>query len=257
MRYIFLAAVLVVAVILIGLRIPEAHASTGSIPLNCNRACLDNVVDQYLAALAARDPKRLPLSADVKYTENDQLTDLGDGFWKTVEGVGNYKHTFADPEFGQVAFMGTMREAGAPLLMSVRLRIELGRITEIESVYYRQGNGGPSGIADLDKPGYKPEELWFRSIPPAQRLSRQEMIATADAYFSGLQRNDGKGVNGTGTYPFTTDCHRIENGAPLLTSPGPPTNLRTRSTVLPWTVWHSSSWDIILWFRISTTAITL
>jgi hypothetical protein len=59
---------------------------------------------------------------------------VGDGFWKTAEGRGNYTHIFADPEFGQVAYMGTMREAGAPILMSLRLRIELGRITEIESV---------------------------------------------------------------------------------------------------------------------------
>ena len=51
---------------------PLADASTGPIPLNCNRACLENLVDQYLAALVARDPKRLPLSADMKYTENDQ-----------------------------------------------------------------------------------------------------------------------------------------------------------------------------------------
>ena len=222
MRSTFVVLGVAAVAILICLRIPVAHASTGPIPLNCNRACLDNVVDQYLAALAAHDPKRLPLSQDVKYTENDQLTDVGDGFWKTVEGVGNYKHTFADPEFGQVVFMGTMREAGTPLLMSVRLRIELGRITEIESVYYRQGNGGPSGIADLDKPGYKPENLWFKSLAPSERLSRQEMIAIADAYFSGLQKNDGKGVNGTGTYPFTTDCHRIENGAPTTNVPRPP-----------------------------------
>src|SRR5229473_791439 len=60
------------------------NASTGSIPLNCNRACLENVVDQYLSALVARDPKRLPVSKDVKYTENDQVIELGDGFWKTV-----------------------------------------------------------------------------------------------------------------------------------------------------------------------------
>src|SRR5450755_3681968 len=135
MRYTFFALALAATAIVIGLGFPEAHASTGPIPLNCNRACLDNVVDQSLPALAAHDPKRLPLSADVKYTENDQLTDVGDGFWKTVEGVGNYKHTFVDAEFGQIAFMGTMREAGTPLLMSVRLRVELGRITEIESVY--------------------------------------------------------------------------------------------------------------------------
>src|ERR1035438_820926 len=131
---------------------PGVHASTGSIPLNCNRACLEDLVNQYLAALTAHDPKRLPLSADAIYSENDQVMDIGDGFWKTVEGIGNYKHIFADPENGQVAFMGTMREAGAAMLMSVRLRVELGRITEMESVYYRQGNGGPSGIAVLDAP---------------------------------------------------------------------------------------------------------
>lgn len=210
------------AVICIGYFAPGAHASTGPIPLNCDRACLEGVMDQYLAALAAHDPKRLPLSADVTYTENDQKMQVGDGFWKTVEGVGNYKHIFADPEFGQVALMGTMREAGSVLLMSLRLRVQLGRITEIEGVYYRQGGGGPSGIATLDKPGYKPEALWFQPAIPAERPSRQELIAVADAYFSGLQKNDGKGVNGTGAYPFTNDCDRIENGAHTTNVPRPP-----------------------------------
>ena len=200
----------------------HANASTGPIPLNCDRGCLEDVVDQYLAALVAHDPKRLPLSADAKYTENDQLIDIGDGFWKTVQGVGNYKHVFADPEVGQVAMMGTMHEAGAALLMSLRLRVELGRITEIESIYFRQGGGGPANIADLDKPGYKPEDMWFKLIPPAQRLSRQEMISIADAYFSGLEKNNGKGVNGTGTYPFTNDCDRIENGSHTTNVPRPP-----------------------------------
>jgi hypothetical protein len=147
--------------------------------------------------------------------------ELGDGFWKTVEGIGNYKHIFADPEFGQVAFMGTMHEAGTALLLSLRLRVELGRITEIESVYYRQGGGGPSGIADLDKPGYNPGGMWFKSIPPAEQASRQELISTADGYFTGLQKNDGKGIDGKGNYPFTNDCHRVENGAPTTNVPRP------------------------------------
>lgn len=197
-------------------------ASIGPIPINCDRVCLEGVMDQYLDALAAHDPKRLPVSADVRYTENEQVIQLGDGFWKTVEGRGNYTHIFADPEFGQVAFMGTMREAGGPILMSLRLRIQLGRITEIESLYFRPGGGGPNNIAALDKPGYKPEDMWFKSIPPAQRLSRPEMISIADAYFSGLEHNDGKGVNGTGTYPFTNDCDRIENGSHTTNVPRPP-----------------------------------
>ena len=211
---------LLTGAILTGTLAPKAHASIGPIPLDCDRACLENVIEQYLAALVAHDPKRLPLSKDVMYSENNQILEIGDGFWKTVEGRGNYTHIFADPEFGQVGFMGTMYEAGAPLLMSLRLRIELGRLTEIESVYFRPGGGGPNNIADMDKP-YKPEDIWFKSIPPEKWVSRQELIAVADAYFSGLQKNDGKGVNGTGTYPFASDCHRIENGSATTNVPAP------------------------------------
>lgn len=200
--------------------IPEARASIGPIPLDCDRACLENVIEQYLDALVAHDPERLPLSEDLIYTENNQILEIGDGFWKTAEGRGNYSHIFADPEFGQVAYMGTMREAGAPLLMSLRLRIQLGRITEIESIFFKPGGGGPNNIATMDKP-YEPEQMWFKSIPHEQQMSRQELIAIADGYFTGLQKNDGKGINGTGTYPFTNDCHRIENGSPTTNVPRP------------------------------------
>ena len=128
----------------------QVKASTGPIPLNCDRACLEGVMNQYLAAVVAHDPTKVPLSEDVKYTENYQVMKVGDGFWKTAAGLGTYKHYFADPEFGQVAFMGTMLEAGQPLLLSLRLRIELGRITEIESVYFKPGGGGPNNIAGMD-----------------------------------------------------------------------------------------------------------
>ncbi|HET9359658.1 MAG TPA: hypothetical protein VFO58_07910 [Vicinamibacterales bacterium] len=218
-----LGALAIIAAVVTGL-VVRVGASTGPIPLNCNRACLEGVIDQYLKALVAHDPSSLPLSKDVKYTENNQVIAVGDGFWKTAQGIGSYRHVFADPEVGQVALMGTMIEAGAPLLMSLRLRIELGRITEIEAVFFKPGGGGPNNIAAMDKSG-KPEDLWFRTIPPAQRLSRQEMIAIADGYFTGLQKNDGKGINGTGTYPFTKDCHRIENGAPTTNVP-PPANAK-------------------------------
>jgi hypothetical protein len=214
MRHVLAAAALAAVAIV------PVHGSTGPIPLKCDRACLEGVMNQYLAAVVAHDPKRAPLSADVMYTENSQAVPVGDGFWKTAQGVGNYKHYFADPEFGQVAFMGTMMEAGAPLLMSVRLRIELGRITEIEAVFFKPGGGGPNNIAAMEKGG-PPDAMWFKSIPPEKRLSRQEMIAVADGYFTGLQKNDGKGINGSGTYPFTNDCHRIENGSPTTNVPKP------------------------------------
>jgi len=214
------AALAIAAAVFTGSFTARVSGSTGPIPLNCDRACLENLIDQYVKAVVAHDPSKLPLSEDVKYSENYQMLKVGDGFWKTAEGTGNYRHIFADPEVGQVAMMGTMREAGTLLLMSLRLRVELGRITEIESVYFKPGGGGPNNIDAMDK--YKPEDMWFKSIPPAQRLSRQEMIAVADGYFTGLQKNDGKGIGNTGTYPFTTDCHRIENGAPTTNVPRPP-----------------------------------
>ena len=213
------AALAVAAAVIIGSFTARVSGSTGPIPLDCNRACLENLIDQYLKAVVAHDASKLPLSEDVKYSENYQLLKIGDGFWKTAEGLGNYRHIFADPEFGQVAMMGTMREAGTNILMSLRLRVELGRITEVESVYFKPGGGGPNNIDAMDK--YKPEDMWFKSIPPAQRPTRQQIISVADGYFTGLQKNDGKGIGNTGTYPFTNDCHRIENGSPTTNVPRP------------------------------------
>lgn len=218
MRMTFLASMALAAGLIAGSS-ARIDASTGPIPLNCNRACLEDLVDRYLTSVVAHDPSRMPFSADVTYTENYQVLELGDGFLKTAQARGNYAHIFADPEAGQVASMGTMIEADQPLLMSLRLRIELGRITEVETVYYRAGGGGPNNIAVMDEP-HVPEDMWFKSIPPDQRMSRQELIAVADGYFTGLEKNDGRGINGTGTYPFTNDCQRIENGS--LTAGAPP-----------------------------------
>src|SRR6185436_644245 len=97
---------LVAAVAIGGRLLIPVHASTGPIPLNCNRACLENVLDQYLRANVKHDPKLAPFSEDIKYTENAQVIKIGDGFWKTAQAVGSYRHIFADPEAGQVAMMG-------------------------------------------------------------------------------------------------------------------------------------------------------
>jgi hypothetical protein len=215
----FGAAALLAAAILVGYCAPAVHA-TGPIPVNCDRACLEGLINQYLAALVAHDPKRLPLAADVKYTENEQVMDIGDGFWNTVTGMGNYKHYFADPAAQQAGFMGTMQESDHLVLMGVRLRVVLGRIEEVETTYFRQGSGGLADVPGIDAMG-KPEAVWLEPIPPAQRVSRQQLIAIANMYFAGLQNDDGKGV-----YPFSDDCKRLEDGMQTTNNPklGTPTN---------------------------------
>ena len=44
-------------------------------------------MDQYLAALVAqlRNGRRCRMTSS---TENNQVIDVGDGFWKTVQGLG-------------------------------------------------------------------------------------------------------------------------------------------------------------------------
>ena len=186
----------------------------GPIPLVCNRTCLEGVVNDYLQALVAHDPARLPLSKDVRYSENEEFMDVGYGFWNTVSGIGHYRHYFADPEAGQVAFMGTMIEGANKLLYALRIRIQLGRITEIETSIYRPGGAPFEGVKEMDAMS-KPEAIWLDAIPRKKRATRQELIAVANAYFAGLQNNDGKGY-----YPFTKDCNRIENGFATTNNPG-------------------------------------
>ncbi|HEY4215208.1 MAG TPA: hypothetical protein VGM84_27300 [Steroidobacteraceae bacterium] len=64
----------------------------------------------------------------------------------------------------------------------------------------------PSVAQSVEKMG-SPHPIFSEVIPEAKRPSREEMIKTANHYFTGLQRNDGKGY-----YPFTNDCDRYENG---------------------------------------------
>lgn len=195
-----------------------AAAQSAQAPARCERACLEELVESYLAAVIAHDPRRLPLSADVLYTENEQRIAVGDGFWQTATSRGEYNHHFADPVTSQAAWMGTMREGSTLLLMALRLRVELGRITEIETSYFRPGGGGPNDIAAMDA-RKTPERLWLEPIPVAERATRAELIAVANAYFEGMPRNDGRGF-----YPMADDCDRIENGARTTNNPtGPST----------------------------------
>ena len=177
------------------------HADV-SAKTSCDRACLDGFVDSYLDALAAGDPSHLPLTPTVKFTEDGQRLNLGDGLWNTATGKGTYKFYMEDTEAGQVGFFGTMREAGEPIIISLRLKIENHKIAEIETIVVRD-----KGQAEnLETRGY-PDPLFMEDIPVAYRVSRAELVKAANMYFSGMQLDDGKG-----DYPFTDDCDRVENG---------------------------------------------
>jgi hypothetical protein len=169
---------------------------------DCDRACLNAFLDQVIAAMVAHDSSSLPLSRDVKYTENGQLLKIGDGFWATASGSPTYTIYADDPQAGQVMFLGVLPENGAPVILSLRLKIELHRISEIEALVARKEGGSIARPENL----VTPNPSFAETVPPAQRRSRQNMIAIANSYFNAIEKGHASYV------PFDANCNRIESG---------------------------------------------
>lgn len=183
----------------------------------CDRSCLEGFVDRYLDAMIAHDPSLIPVTRDVRLTENGQHLELGDGLWRSMVGRGTYRLFVTDVDAGQVAFIGTIREdPNRPTALALRLRIENLQISEIEAFVVSSADA-VEGMEELGQP----HPLFLETIPESQRMSRAELVRVANMYFSGMEQNDG-----LGTYPFTDDCDRFENGSQATNVPPRPGEAR-------------------------------
>jgi len=178
---------------------------------DCDRACLNGFVDQYLAAIVAHDPSKLPHSANARYTENNVELKLGDGLWATATGIGKYKIYMDDPEQGSVGYFGVVEEDGHPGILGTRLKIVNHKVTEIETLVARP-EGATAGLGGADKLKDKP--IFSEDVPESERLSRDQLIALADGYFSTIQENTGEIKTS-----FDPDCQRVENGGITANNP--------------------------------------
>jgi hypothetical protein len=176
----------------------------------CDRACLEGLANQYLAALMAHDPSKLPVTDDVKFTENAQTLKLGDGLWRTASGMDSYKHFFEDPTAGQIGMFATIKENGMGDILIVRIKAKKQRVRELETIVIRT----PGGVAAYEKYG-NPDPIWSEVEPPAERVSREKLIYTTNLYYSGMQNNDGKGDYSF----FAHDCNRIEHAVQTTNMP--------------------------------------
>ena len=155
---------------------------------NCDRACLYAVLDQYLAALTARDPSRAPLASNARYTENNVALKVGDGVWSTIASMGAYDFRFADSETGGVGFYGVLTEAKTAAPFTLRLKVKNKKITEIETIVARpQDSLVPFTTAEI---AAKP--VLNEMLTPEQRTPRKRMIELANGYFDTLQQNNGQ-----------------------------------------------------------------
>jgi hypothetical protein len=167
----------------------------------CDRACLHGFVDRYLDALVAHDPSSLPLAKTVKYTENTAQMPLGDGLWVGAsEKPTTFKIYALDPVAHQAGFMGVMKEFGKPVILVLRLKVENGKITEIEHIVYRDVPKTSMPNLLTPRPGL------VEPVPLTERVPRQEMVRIALSYFDSIEQSNGN------LAPFADDCERHENG---------------------------------------------
>jgi hypothetical protein len=201
------------SILSIGILIAGALAGQSKTGAACDRACLENFVDQYMDALIAHDPRKLPMTPRVKNTEDGVQLVPGDGFWRTALAKGSYRLFVGDTDAGQVAFIGTMREVNTPMpnpvIIAIRLKIENRQVSEIENLVVRD----VQAANNLEKRG-APDPVFLEAIPAAQRASRADLVRTANLYLSALEKSDGKSVP-----PFADGCERIQNGVQTTDNP--------------------------------------
>jgi hypothetical protein len=169
---------------------------------SCHRACLEGLANSYLAAVVSRDPSKLPVTEDLKFTENGQTLKLGEGLWRTATAMDTYTHYFEDPGAGVIGMFATIEENGTGDILVARIKAKNQRVSELETIVIRT----PGGVAAYEKYG-KPDPIWSEVEPPAERVSRAQLIYTTNLYYQGMQNNDGKGDYAF----FAHDCNRIEH----------------------------------------------
>jgi hypothetical protein len=171
----------------------------------CDAACLKGFVDGYIGALAARDPKRLPLADGAKYTENGRVLDLGEGFWHTAGAPLRYRDYLLDTATGEAAALTALKEYEGVAQMAVRLKIVDRKIAEIETLVARVGDQrwfAPDNLERLS-------DVFAQPVAKAERHSRAELVAAATAYFDAIQT---EGTPGFVQAPFAPGLKRFENG---------------------------------------------
>jgi hypothetical protein len=193
---------------------PEWNAATLK---ECDRVCLVGIMDGYLNAVYKHDPKLVPpLAIDVHMTENTGVMDVGEGvFWRAKVAPAGFNIYVADPISGQVALQARLKIEGQHALVAVRLKVDRGKIQEIEHLYVRN-SAFDRAIDDAALPLLTtPLPLLTADVPKDQRTSRDMLYRAANSYFDALEGDNGK------IGAFANDCVRHENGYQTVNNPPP------------------------------------
>ena len=192
-------------IIAVAALVVTAGHSTVEAAAACDRACLIDVAERYLAAIAAHDSSRAPLAANPAFVENIRSMKPGEGLWATAAGAATrFRIYVPDPDAGAIGLMTIIDRRTAdgvvPAQLAARLKVEDGKITEAEHIIADVESADAVARLRAPRPGL------IAIVPEAERSARAELAAIAASYYDALDESDGDRA------PFAAACERQENG---------------------------------------------
>ena len=136
----------------------------------------------YMNAIYKHDPKLVPpLARDYRMTENTGVMEVGEGMlWRRTMQPTSFNLYIADSTNGQVALQARVMMQGQNTLIAVRLKVDRGKIQEIEHLWAGNINDAALELLKTPRPTLTaifllPRELRARSctgqpIPISMRL---------------------------------------------------------------------------------------
>jgi hypothetical protein len=188
-----------------------AAAPAAQAEVSCTRGGLQEAVNLYIDAQTKGDLSGLPLANGVGYWENIAAADIKKGFVTKPLKI-NFHRSFFDQDSCQSFTEVIVTDKAAPYVVATRLRVNHGKIAEVETLWTTTGYWLFNADNYLN---YSSNEKWD-PIPAEQRDTRGTLVSAANAYLDAFLEKKIDLV------PWGFPCVRVEGG--MYTGKGLPTD---------------------------------
>jgi hypothetical protein len=178
-------------------------ASVRAEAAGCTRASLQGAVNKYIKALKKGNPSLMPLAPEAKYIENRKEIPLGQGIWRTALPIDFVRTMALDVDICESFTEIITAKTKPQYVTGTRLKVENGKIAEIESLVSGKDDWGFDADSYLK---YSSIEKW-KILPAVGRTDRKILIKVADDYFDIFQD-----YSAFDKVPWGIPCVRIEGG---------------------------------------------
>jgi len=165
----------------------------------CDRALLQGIADDWVEGLEKGSPFTLQLGEWVEFWQNLELGSMS-AFFDKPRKV-DWHRAVLDTSACKVFVEAVILDPEHPMVLASRLTNGFFGVSPIEVVISEEGDWVFDPQATYN---YARREDWG-PIPEGERMSRDALVAVADAY---LDRFSDKSV----TVPFGIPCNRLEGG---------------------------------------------